>query len=56
MSEDCTPFLPQAAKGLVREGFFAPLPGPTIDGFFGARLVRAKERSETVNPKTSRNA
>ena len=40
MVEDCTPFLPQAARVLVRDGFFAPLPGPAIDGFFGARLVR----------------
>lgn len=40
MMEDCTPFLPQAARQLVRDGFFAPLPGPSIDGFFGARLVR----------------
>ncbi|MBA3006753.1 MAG: 16S rRNA (cytosine(967)-C(5))-methyltransferase RsmB [Desulfocapsa sp.] len=40
MMEDCTPFLPQAARHLVRDGFFAPLPGPAIDGFFGARLVK----------------
>ncbi len=46
--EDCTPFLPQAAQELVRDGFFAPLPGPTIDGFFGARLVRVKEELDGV--------
>jgi 16S rRNA (cytosine967-C5)-methyltransferase len=48
VSEDCTPFLPPSAQELVRDGFFAPLPGPTIDGFFGARLVRVKEESDVV--------
>lgn len=38
MQEDCTPFLPQAAGELINNGFFAPRPGPSIDGFFGARL------------------
>ncbi|MDP3695467.1 MAG: 16S rRNA (cytosine(967)-C(5))-methyltransferase RsmB [Desulfocapsaceae bacterium] len=47
MTEDCTPFLPQPAQELVRDGFFAPLPGPTIDGFFGARLVR-REKDPSV--------
>lgn len=40
VTEDCTPFLPQAARELVKDGFFAPRPGPSIDGFFGARLGR----------------
>ena len=43
MIEDCAPFLPQPARELVRDGFFAPLPGPAIDGFFGARLVRGEK-------------
>ena len=41
MTEDCTPFLPPTAGQLIRDGFFAPHPGPSIDGFFGARLVRS---------------
>jgi len=40
ITEDCAPFLPQPARELVRNKFFAPRPGPSIDGFFGARLVR----------------
>jgi 16S rRNA (cytosine967-C5)-methyltransferase len=36
--EDCAPFLPEPARELVRDHFFAPRPGPTIDGFFGARM------------------
>jgi len=47
MTEDCTPFLPPPARELVRDGFFAPLPGPAIDGFFGARLVR-REKDPSV--------
>ncbi len=39
--DDCTPFLPPQARQLVRDAFFAPLPAPGIDGFFGARLVRS---------------
>jgi 16S rRNA (cytosine967-C5)-methyltransferase len=35
-------FLPDSAQTLVRGGFFAPLPAPGIDGFFGARLVKAQ--------------
>lgn len=35
-------FLPDSAQTLVRNGFFAPLPAPGIDGFFGARLVKAQ--------------
>ncbi|MBU1420824.1 MAG: 16S rRNA (cytosine(967)-C(5))-methyltransferase RsmB [Proteobacteria bacterium] len=38
--EDCTEHLPPAARALIKKGCFAPLPGPEIDGFFGARLVR----------------
>jgi len=38
--EDCTPFLPIPAQELVREGCFVPRPGPSIDGFFGARMRR----------------
>jgi 16S rRNA (cytosine967-C5)-methyltransferase len=38
--EDCTEFLPPAARSLIKNGSFAPLPEPGIDGFFGARLVR----------------
>ena len=40
-TEECTPFLPPAAAELIHNGFFAPHPGPSIDGFFGARLVRS---------------
>lgn len=39
MTEECTPFLPPPARELISNGFFAPHPGPSIDGFFGARLV-----------------
>jgi len=38
--QDCSKFLPPAARSLIKNGYFAPLPGPDIDGFFGARLVR----------------
>jgi len=38
MTADCSPFLPPAAGELINNGFFAPRPGPSIDGFFGARL------------------
>ncbi|MEN8199534.1 MAG: 16S rRNA (cytosine(967)-C(5))-methyltransferase RsmB [Thermodesulfobacteriota bacterium] len=38
--QDCTEYLPTTARSLVRDGFFAPLPGPETDGFFGARLVK----------------
>lgn len=37
---DCREYLPDSAAGLVRDGFFAPLPGFGIDGFFAARLVK----------------
>ena len=40
MTVECSPFLPSAAGELIHNGFFAPHPGPSIDGFFGARLVR----------------
>jgi len=38
--EDCAPFLPEPARELVRDHFFAPRPGPSNDGFFGARMVK----------------
>lgn len=38
--EDCTPYLPDNATSLVRNGCFHPLPTDGLDGFFGARLVR----------------
>ncbi|MEK6202097.1 MAG: 16S rRNA (cytosine(967)-C(5))-methyltransferase RsmB [Desulfobulbaceae bacterium] len=44
MTDDCTPFLPPAAGELIHNGFFAPRPGPSIDGFFGARLIRGQKR------------
>ena len=36
--EDCTPFLPEAARPLIAGGCFRPLPDRGIDGFFAARL------------------
>ncbi|MBW6521385.1 MAG: 16S rRNA (cytosine(967)-C(5))-methyltransferase RsmB [Desulfoarculaceae bacterium] len=48
MVEECSPFLPPAARELVRDKFFAPHPGPSIDGFFGARLGRIKREAETA--------
>lgn len=42
MTEECTPFLPPPARELVSNKFFAPRPGPSIDGFFGARLGRVR--------------
>lgn len=36
---DCTPFLPEAAKHLVHNGFFRPRPDQGTDGFFAARLL-----------------
>ncbi len=36
---DCTPYLPEAAESLVRNKFFNPQPGDSVDGFFAARLV-----------------
>ena len=44
MTDDCTPFLPPVAGELINNGFFAPRPGPSIDGFFGARLIRGQKR------------
>lgn len=38
--EDCTEYLPLAAHSLISNGCFSSLPGPEIDGFFGARLVK----------------
>ena len=43
MVEDCAPFLPEPARELVRDNFFAPRPGPTIDGFFGARMRKGQK-------------
>lgn len=37
---DARHILPVSARALVRDGFFAPLPAPGIDGFFAARLVK----------------
>ena len=37
---DCTPFLPVQAQQFVENGFFAPRPSTSIDGFFAARLQR----------------
>jgi len=41
--EDCTPFLPPMARELVSDSCFAPRPGPSIDGFFGARMRKREE-------------
>ncbi len=41
---NCRDFLPDSAASLVDDnGFFKPLPGENIDGFFAARLVRDTE-------------
>ena len=37
---DCTPFLPAPAQQFIENGFFAPHPSTSIDGFFAARLQR----------------
>ncbi len=37
---DCTAYLPSSCNGLIRDGYLAPLPDTTIDGFFCARLSR----------------
>jgi 16S rRNA (cytosine967-C5)-methyltransferase len=37
---DCAAFLPPSCTELIRDGYFAPLPDTTIDGFFCARLSR----------------
>ncbi|MDH3327626.1 MAG: hypothetical protein OEM01_00140, partial [Desulfobulbaceae bacterium] len=40
---DCSHNLPESAAALVTpSGFFAPTPADGMDGFFGARLVRAE--------------
>jgi 16S rRNA (cytosine967-C5)-methyltransferase len=36
--EDCSEQLPDGKNHFIRNGFFAPLPQPGMDGFFGARL------------------
>ncbi len=38
--DDCSPVLPESARSLVDNYCFRPLPGPEIDGFFGARLTK----------------
>lgn len=38
--EECSPCLPQSARPLLQGPYFAPHPGLTNDGFFGARLRR----------------
>lgn len=38
--DTCSSPLPDAAQPLLSGNYFAPLPGPEIDGFFGARLIR----------------
>jgi 16S rRNA (cytosine967-C5)-methyltransferase len=37
--DNCISVLPAAAHSLITQKYFAPLPGPEIDGFFGARLI-----------------
>ncbi|MBT8345740.1 MAG: 16S rRNA (cytosine(967)-C(5))-methyltransferase RsmB [Desulfofustis sp.] len=39
---DCASFLPPSCNELIREGYLAPLPDTTIDGFFCARLCRKR--------------
>lgn len=36
---DCSKFLPQKARQLVKDKFFCPYPQASMDGFFAARLV-----------------
>ncbi|MEA3469807.1 MAG: 16S rRNA (cytosine(967)-C(5))-methyltransferase RsmB [Thermodesulfobacteriota bacterium] len=38
--ENCTSSLPSTAHTFVTKGCFAPLPGPEIDGFFSASLIK----------------
>jgi len=38
--EDCRNVLPTQAHTLINKSAFVPLPGPEIDGFFGARLTQ----------------
>lgn len=40
---DCRQVLPEAAHKFITNGFFHPLPEPSIDGFFAARLVKGSE-------------
>lgn len=37
---DCRPFLPEQCHDFIVDNCFSPHPDNTIDGFFGARLVR----------------
>ncbi|WP_163336323.1 16S rRNA (cytosine(967)-C(5))-methyltransferase RsmB [Desulfopila sp. IMCC35008] len=39
---DCRPFLPEKCQELIADNCFSPHPDSTIDGFFGARLVRQR--------------
>jgi 16S rRNA (cytosine967-C5)-methyltransferase len=39
---DCRDYLPAEARILVSENYFAPLPGPGLDGFFAARLTKIR--------------
>ena len=40
VQSDCAAFLPASCHELIRDGYLAPLPDDTIDGFFCARLCR----------------
>jgi 16S rRNA (cytosine967-C5)-methyltransferase len=44
IAEDCAPFLPQAARKLVKNNFFITRPESSSGGFFGARLRRQISR------------
>lgn len=37
---DCNDLLPESARELTEDGYFAPRPNRTIDGFFAARLQK----------------
>lgn len=41
VQESCSPYLPAATHPLITNGFFNPHPDAEIDGFFGARLIKA---------------
>ena len=45
-TSDCSTILPASCSGLIRDGFFAPLPAYGIDGFFAARLVKRGKDDE----------
>jgi 16S rRNA (cytosine967-C5)-methyltransferase len=51
MREDCRPFLPEAASGLVTDGLFQPRPSQQLDGFFAASIRRRRtDDRQTVFP------